>query len=255
MPERSSPRPQHIGNQLVELSSVDSTNKYAAEALRLSNLQHGAVILAHEQTGGRGQRGRSWHAAPGLDLTCSVVLRPATLRVDEQFRISQAAALAVHATVAALVQGGVRVKWPNDVLIDRAKVAGILIQNELAGERIAWTIVGIGLNVNSTDMDPAHQATSLRLAVGHAFDLRKVLSALCAALGEQWDLMEQDPALLARRYREVLWSGGRWTAAELDGNPLMVRPIDVDAAGRLIIEGEDGGVSVHGLDRLRLLRD
>ncbi|MEZ4757060.1 MAG: biotin--[acetyl-CoA-carboxylase] ligase [Flavobacteriales bacterium] len=255
MPERSPPRPQNIGSQVIELPSVDSTNKYAAESLRLSNLQHGAVILAHEQTGGRGQRGRTWHAAPGLDLTCSVVLRPAALRVDEQFRIAQAAALAVHATVAARVPGTVRVKWPNDILIDRAKVAGILIQNELAGEHIAWTIIGIGLNVNSTDMDPSHRATGLRLAAGRAFDLREVLSALCAALGEQWELMEQDPALLARRYRDALWSGGRWTAAELDGNPLMVRPIDVDATGRLIIEGEDGGVLAYGLDRLRLLRE
>jgi len=254
MPERTLLRTRPFTDLLVELPSVESTNKYAAEALSLSDLPHGAVILAHEQTGGRGQRGRTWHSVPGLDLTCSIVLQPALLKVDEQFRIAQAAALAVRDTVAGLVPGVVRVKWPNDILIDRAKVAGILIQNELAGERIAWTIIGIGLNLNSTDMDPGHHATSLRLAGGRPFDRGEVLGSLRANLEGLWQQVENDPAALAQQYREQLWSGGRWSAAELDGSPLMVRPMDVDQLGRLIVEAEDGSVQAYGLDRLRLLR-
>jgi BirA family biotin operon repressor/biotin-[acetyl-CoA-carboxylase] ligase len=244
-----------IGAQWVELPSVDSTNKYAAEALRLSKLRHGAVILAHEQTGGRGQRGRTWRSATGLDLTCSIVLQPTALKADEQFRIAQATALAVHAVVAPLVPGEVRVKWPNDILVDRAKVAGILIQNELAGERIAWTIVGIGLNVNSTDMEAEHRATSLRLSSGRLFPVPDVLQRLCQALEEQWHVLETDPYELGRRYLDRLWSRGRWAAAELDGNALMVRPMDVDGQGRLIVEREDGSVLAYGLDRLRLQRE
>jgi BirA family biotin operon repressor/biotin-[acetyl-CoA-carboxylase] ligase len=244
-----------MGAQQVMLHSVDSTNKYAAEALRLSKLRHGAVILAHEQTSGRGQRGRTWRSAPGLDLTCSIVLQPASLKADEQFRIAQAAALAVLAVVAPQVPGEVRVKWPNDILVDRAKVAGILIQNELAGERIAWTIIGIGINVNSTDMDPEHRATSLRLAAGHALQLNEVLQRLCQAMEGLWHLLETDPHELGRRYLERLWSRGRWAAAELDGNALMVRPMDVDGQGRLIVEQQDGSVLACGLDRLRLQRE
>lgn len=255
MPEHPMPSTRFIGAQWVELPSVDSTNKYAAEALRLSKLRHGAVILAHEQTGGRGQRGRTWHAAPGLDLTCSIVLQPTALKADEQFRIAQAAALAVHAVVAESVAGDVRVKWPNDILVDRAKVAGILIQNELAGERIASTIIGIGLNVNSTDMDPEHRATSLRLATGTVFQLPTIAERLCRALEAHWHLLGTDAQELGRRYLERLWSRGRWAAAELDGNPLMVRPMDVDGHGRIIVELEAGDVVAYGLDRLRLQRE
>jgi BirA family biotin operon repressor/biotin-[acetyl-CoA-carboxylase] ligase len=254
MPDRTLLRARPFIDHVVELLTVDSTNKYAAEALRLSNLPHGAVILAREQTGGRGQRGRTWHSVAGLDLTCSFVLQPTLLRADAQFRVAQAAALAVRSTVAGLVPGPVRVKWPNDILIDRAKVAGILIQNELAGEHIAWCIIGIGLNVNSTDMDPAHHATSLRLAAGQPFDPAAVLGRLRANLETEWHSLECDPAARALRYREQLWSGGRWSTAELDGIPLMVRLMDVDHLGRLIVETEDGGVQAYGLDKLRLLR-
>jgi BirA family biotin operon repressor/biotin-[acetyl-CoA-carboxylase] ligase len=254
MPERTLFRTRPFTDHLVELPSVESTNKYAAETLRVSNLPHGTVILAHEQTAGRGQRGRTWHSGAGLDLTCSFVLQPALLRADEQFRVAQAAALAVRSTVAGLVPGPVRVKWPNDILIDRAKVAGILIQNELVGEHIAWSIIGIGLNVNSTEMDPAHRATSLRLAAGLRFDPAAVLGRLRTDLEQWWNSVEHDPATLALRYREQLWSAGRWSAAELDGIPLMVRLMDVDKRGRLIVETEDGSVHAYALDRLRLLR-
>ena len=114
-----------IGQQLVELDRVESTNKTAAEMLGLSKLRHGAVILAHEQTAGRGQRGRDWYSEAGLDLTFSLVVQPPDLRADHQFVLSKLAALAVHDAVQEVVSGDVRIKWPNDILIERQKVAGI----------------------------------------------------------------------------------------------------------------------------------
>ncbi len=247
-----------IGAQFIELASVDSTNNYAAEHLSLSELQHGAVILAHDQTAGRGQRRRTWTSSNGLDLTYSIVLRPQGLKAADHFRLGKVAALAVHQTVEEALKvtqgvggGQVRIKWPNDILVDRQKIAGILIQNDVVGGQVQSAIVGIGLNVNSSELNHEHHATSLRLEVGQPQDRMALLERLCQVFEHWWDLLASDPAQVDASYVERLWARGRYADFELDGQPFTGRPVDVDADGRLLVEGEAGGVLAYGLDRLR----
>ena len=240
-----------IGEQFVEVASTASTNKLAAELAALSKLQHGAVILAHEQTMGRGQRGNSWSSGPGLDLTFSVHLRPRALLVDRQFALAQAAALAVRDTVAARLAGDVRVKWPNDVLVGERKVSGILIKNEVIGQLVVAVILGIGLNVNSVDLPAGLMATSLALEMGGPQDRMEVLRELLARLQQRWEQVEEGDPALGEAYAAHLWQRGRWAAVVIDGGPALVRPMDVDAHGRLLVEHEDGRLAAYGLDRLR----
>ena len=240
-----------IGQQLVELDRVESTNKTAAEMLGLSKLRHGAVILAHEQTAGRGQRGRDWYSEAGLDLTFSLVVQPPDLRADHQFVLSKLAALAVHDAVQEVVSGDVRIKWPNDILIERQKVAGILIQNELTGDRVQWSIIGIGINVNGRAFEAGFVATSLAIATGGIQDRITVLERFCQTFELLWSAWQEGKLGWEERYTELLWSRGRWADVVLDSNSLMVRPMDVDRQGRLIVELEDGAVASYGLDRLR----
>jgi len=240
-----------IGAQLIELPTAESTNKTAAELLRLSKLRHGAVILAHEQMAGRGQRGRSWTSGPGLDLTFSIVVRPPSLRADAQFVLAKLAALAVHDTVRGLVKGDVRIKWPNDILVDRRKLAGILIQNDLAGDQVSWSIIGIGLNVNTQDFPAELLATSLGLETGQVLDRMVLLRALCAHFERRWAAWEARIPDWEQAYSDLLWARGRWTTVDLDDAFCSVRPVDVDPQGRLIVEHEDGKVAAYGLDRLR----
>jgi BirA family biotin operon repressor/biotin-[acetyl-CoA-carboxylase] ligase len=247
-----------IGATRVVLDSVDSTNKYAADRLSLPELPHGSVILAHEQTEGRGQRGRTWSSAKGLDLTFSIVLRPSHLKASDQFVLAKVAALAVQEVVeevlrvaAGLGGGPVCVKWPNDVLVGHRKVAGILIQNELVGERVAAAIIGIGLNVNSTELQAGPDATSLRLEAGLPQDRMGLLDRLCERFQHWWELCSADRALLDARYADLLWGRGRFVDLERDGRSYTGRPLDVDEAGRLLVEDPDGRVQAYGLDRLR----
>lgn len=242
-----------IGHTLIELASAPSTNKEAAGLLRLSKVQHGAVILAHEQTAGVGQRGRTWSSAPGLDLTFSVVLLPDGLRAAGQFVLAKAVALAVSDVVAAAVPGDVRIKWPNDVLVERLKVAGILIQADVMGDLVRSAIVGIGLNVNSSGFPAELAATSLLQASGRMHDRMAVLDRLCRGLDQRLEQMTTAPAALDTAYLDRLWMRGRWARVELDGEPTLMRPMDVDEAGRLIVEHEDGRVLAYGLDRLRFM--
>ncbi len=247
-----------IGHVFIPLDSVDSTNKYAADLIAQGKAPHGTVIMAHEQTAGRGQRGRTWRSTKGLDLATSVVLRPTGLGADRQFILAQAAALAVHDVVSDVMRtvvdgrdGQVRIKWPNDVLVERRKVAGILIQNELSGSKVATSIVGIGINVNSSELDADLNATSLRMETGLEQDLASLLAHLCQRLEHWLGLMEAQRPELGLRYTALLWSRNRFTDMELDGAPFSARPMDVDPSGRLLVEDPSGQVQAFGLDRLR----
>ncbi len=240
-----------IGHPVIAFDSLESTNKTAAELLNLSKVQHGAVILAHAQTAGEGQRGRSWRSEAGADLTMSVVLEPGRLRAEEQFVLGQVAALAVAEVVRQLVPGDVRIKWPNDVLVGRRKVAGILIKNEVVGEWVQSSVVGIGINANSSGFPEELVATSIQLEAGHAVPLGQLREDVCAALERYWVMREHDTPGLAEAYAGQLWMRGRWADLLLDGRSITARPVDVDLSGRLLVEEEGGGVAAYGLDRLR----
>jgi BirA family transcriptional regulator, biotin operon repressor / biotin---[acetyl-CoA-carboxylase] ligase len=240
-----------IGDHLIELDSVESTNKTAAELIGLSKAVHGTVILAREQTGGRGQRGRVWRTEPGLDLALSLVLLPSKLRAEDQFSLSKMAALAVYDTIRVLVSGEVRIKWPNDVLVERRKMAGILIECDLAGDRVRTAVVGIGLNVNSNAFDEDLAASSLQLETGLNMDLKAVRERLCTALQRRYAQWETGGNSLDADYSQALWAKGRWAEMLLDGTPESLRPMDVDRHGRLLVEHEGGKVAAYGLDRLR----
>lgn len=240
-----------FGSNVLTYDRLESTNKTAADLLSNAKVAHGAVILAREQTDGRGQRGSSWRAAPGQDLTLSIVAEPKALRADAQFVLGKIAALAVYDVVRARVPEHVRIKWPNDVLVERRKIAGILIKNDLVGELVLHSIIGIGLNVNSTDHDEELLATSLVRETGHPCDVPEVMQDLLDRFNHWWAKWEAAPEEGLVSYSDRLWTRGRWADMLLDGAPIKARPMDVDLLGRLIVEREDGLVSAFGTDRLR----
>lgn len=157
---------RQVGFTLAYFDELNSTNDTAR------NLQYdaGAVILAERQLNGRGQRGNSWSSTPGENLTFSLILCPDFLRADRQFYLSKAVALALTDTLESLGLE-TRIKWPNDIYLHGEKVAGILIENDMAGSYLTRSIAGIGLNVNQIEFDPTlPNPTSLALALGHTTD-------------------------------------------------------------------------------------
>jgi BirA family biotin operon repressor/biotin-[acetyl-CoA-carboxylase] ligase len=177
---------------------VGSTNDRARE-LALTGTPHGTVVVAECQTAGRGRQGRAWSAPPGRTLTLSaLVRRPATALEP----LPLAVAVAVCEACEAIAPVTCAIKWPNDVWIDRRKVAGVLIE---ARPLEGWAVVGIGLNVDTTaDELPAElsaTAGSLRIATGEPVDRDAVLDALLARLAE-WIGSLGDPASVAAAFRE-----------------------------------------------------
>lgn len=157
--------------EIVQLDSVGSTSSWLASMG--DEAPHGLAVMAREQTAGRGQRGNSWEAEPGMNITLSLMLRPQGLHPGRQFVISQAVSLAIVDLLDTLVPGRkVSIKWPNDIYIDDRKVCGILIENSITGLSITRCIVGIGLNVNQLRfLSDAPNPVSVAQLTGEAYDV------------------------------------------------------------------------------------
>lgn len=142
---------------------TESTNIHALEAIHAKKAKNGDIFWTDYQTKGKGQRGGFWKANKGENLLFSLVLEP-NLSVEKQFYLSMIAALSVHDLLLHIGIEKVKVKWPNDVLVDGKKIAGILIENSLQGSKINYSIIGIGLNVNQVDFKEVdRKATSIAL--------------------------------------------------------------------------------------------
>jgi BirA family biotin operon repressor/biotin-[acetyl-CoA-carboxylase] ligase len=210
-----------LGRPRLHLRSTTSTND-RARALAAAGAPHGTLVTAAEQTAGRGRQGRRWAAPPGRALLCSVVLH------DPPSLLPLAAAVAVGETCGPQA----RIKWPNDVLLDGGKVAGILAEGR-PQERTAVLGIGINVAVRPEDLPAELRATAATLGL-EPRDVEPALATLLAAL--ERTLALSTPALLeAWRARdallgaEVRWAGGSGRAQGIDG------------AGRLVVHLAGGG--------------
>ena len=225
-----------IGSPHVHYRVTDSTNARARD-LAMSGAPHGTLVTATEQTSGRGRQGRSWSAAPGDALLLSLLVRSVSPLLP------LAAAVAVCEAVEPLQAA---IKWPNDVWVERRKVAGILLEGR---PQEGWAVVGIGLNVNTRAFPPelADSATSLALA-GHDTTVAAARAALVEAL-DRWIEAPDAEVLAAWRERDALrgehvrWGDGEGTAAGLSDS------------GALLVQTEAGDEVELDAGEVHLLRD
>ena len=176
-----------IGQELIELDNVDSTNNYAANLINTSKVSNGTVIMAHSQNSGRGQMGNSWITEPGKNLTISVVLGFPRIKMTEFFSVSKMVSLAVlQACRRAIPNRDFQIKWPNDIYCDNKKIGGLLIENEWSREGL-MSIIGIGLNVNQTFFNDLKQASSLCLLGEQNIDLFDLLNSVAQELEKGWN--------------------------------------------------------------------
>lgn len=142
-----------LGNKLVKLEEVDSTNTYLQKVLTLNpNEIEGVVITTINQYQGKGQRGNEWNTKSGENLTFSILLKP-NLLIQHQFLISKVISLGIVDFLNELGLKKIKIKWPNDIYCGDNKIAGILIENTIRKNNIYNSIVGIGLNVNQLVFD------------------------------------------------------------------------------------------------------
>lgn len=153
------------------LDTVDSTNNYAMARVQAGMASHGMAWFAHEQTAGKGQRGKGWETQPGKNIAMSLVLQPDFLDAKQQFYLSAAIALACFEFFSGYAGEETKIKWPNDLFWRDRKAGGVLIENVFHGKKWKWAIVGIGININQVSFDKAiKNPVSLKQITGKEFD-------------------------------------------------------------------------------------
>lgn len=189
--------------QIERVEESASTNSQLTACTE--TLPHGYVLSARAQTAGRGQRGNSWEAEPGKNLTFSILLRPERIAPAMSFTLSMKVAIAVARTLSRLMDREVSVKWPNDIYVGDGKICGILIENSFCGPLYEKAVVGIGINVNQTVFSSdAPNPVSMAQICGRTFDLDTVLYDVCKAIIDEVDRDEPVDDLVAR-YHGMLW--------------------------------------------------
>ncbi len=227
-----------LGKPLHLLAETPSTNDEAKRAAKAGE-PGGSTWVAESQTSGRGRQGRSWISPRGENLLFSVLLRltcpPARLPP-----LALVAGLAARDAIARATPGrDVRLKWPNDVVVDGKKIAGVLVEATLSGSRVEAVIVGVGINVHTRDFPPeiAARATSVALLASHPPDRGEILADALAALDHDIELAAARGLgfVHARLTRADALRGERVTSDAGEGTAE-----GIDLEGRLLVRSDDG---------------
>jgi len=221
------------GYKLFELLSVDSTNNYAAKLSNEQLMSGYTVIMAYNQTEGRGQRGSLWETEPSKNLTCSVVYNQLNVPVSNQFVISMAVALSIYDTLRWVVKKSVQLKWPNDIYVGANKLGGILIENNLVGNIINKVIIGVGLNVNQKVFSEHIHATSLINELGEEINLIELLDQWMPNLKNRLNQLNFEE--LKKDYLKCLLWKGVTQGYEYKGEQVHAAITDVTNAGFLVL--------------------
>lgn len=248
-----------FGNHIKYFDSVDSTNNVIKRCAE-ENPEHGLLAVAEEQTAGRGRRGHSWTSPSGTGVWMSLELIP-DISPEKASMLTLVAAMAISSAIDEICGLSSKIKWPNDIVINGRKVCGMLTELSAELTRINYVVVGIGINVNTTEFpeEIKETATSLFIESGSKEKINR--AELIACSGKWFEIYYDkfietgDLSLLVDEYNERLVNAGRQVRVIERDNEKIYTAVGIDSEGLLVVKNEDGSietvrsgeVSVRGL--------
>ncbi|MES2130971.1 MAG: biotin--[acetyl-CoA-carboxylase] ligase [Bacteroidota bacterium] len=248
-----------IGKNMLFLPEVESTNTYAMNMLRNVNAIDGTVVYTDNQTHGKGQRGASWNSQIASNITTSIILKPTFLSVDDSFFLSKISALSIYDVLTGVLDNShydIKIKWPNDILVNSKKIAGILIENNYNANSLQYSVIGIGLNVNQTDFGPLEGiATSLKQITGKEYNRKELLEKLCSCL-EKWyfALKSNKTAFITETYLDCIKGMNMRLSFKMpDNSVFQAKIVDVNREGKLCLEMDDLSIQHFEIKELQFI--
>jgi len=223
-----------LGQQIITLDQVGSTNNYTSEFLRQNVMQEGAIVLANHQNEGKGQRGNLWLSNPNENLTFSIYIKPVFIPTSMQFVLNKWVSLSI---VYCLRKEGIAasVKWPNDIYVEDKKIGGILIENSVSSG-INHSIIGIGLNVNQKEFNNLPKASSIINITGKVFDLESLLEKMCVSLEQNYLRIKVNLSALDEEYLSAMYQHEKFAMFRDESGSFLGKITGVSAIGQLEIE-------------------
>ena len=257
-----------VGGKVVVFKSTASTND-AAWQYELNPAHHGLCVLAEEQTKGRGRRGRKWQSAAGESILCSILLIDTPIEAE---LLTLAAAVATAEAIRSFCRLNTAIKWPNDILVNSRKLAGILVEKRTVGGRTCY-VVGVGVNCNqNVEAFNGHTlrtpATSIRIETASPIDRTGLVCALLQAF-EDWlnktteaehksnrpsSIVNRQSNPVIRRWMQLSTLLGRHVTVECDNQTFSGFCRGMDPAEGLIVQLDSGPVRAFSANHTSLIR-
>ena len=239
---------------IIKLDAIDSTNDYLKRLSKESVLENYTIVMANEQTKGKGQMGAKWVSEKGKNLTMSILVKDVPLRNENIFDLNIVVAVSVLNVLKNIQIPNITIKWPNDILSDSKKMAGILIENSLKHNGSFNAIVGIGLNLNQTNFENLPQATSLNCITGQIYDLEEIAIQLKKSLEEKLQILSKSSLMLWDEYHKSLYKLNYPSAFEDKmGNRFMGVIKKVTRDGKLEVLLEDDSITHFEVKEIKML--
>lgn len=236
----------------INLPTVDSTSTFIREMIAEEStggvvsanaLPGMTLVVAEDQTKGRGQVGNSWETEKGKNIIFSLLCHPDFVRASQQFLLSQCMALAIRNALAQHVEG-VKVKWPNDIYVGDKKISGTLIECDLMGKSIENCIIGTGVNINQeVFVSDAPNPTSLKLLTGKECDKEEILADIIQRFTALYDRLSQgEQESIRSEYMQCLYrSDGAYEYEDVRGR-FKAEIAGVEPTGHLLLRFDNGNV-------------
>jgi BirA family biotin operon repressor/biotin-[acetyl-CoA-carboxylase] ligase len=236
---------RRLGSRFHYFREIDSTNSYARR-LAVAGAVEGEIVVAEEQSAGRGRLGRSWFSPPFLNLYFSVLLRP-NLPPTDAAQLTLMAGVALTDAIGTFARAAPVIKWPNDILIDGKKIAGVLTESSCNLDTVEFVVLGIGINVNCTrDLLPQilrDRATSLLMINGDPVSREDLFCGLIHGLDRCYGILEERGfGAIAREWEARFGLRGRLVRVDAGDQMLTGYARGIDRDGALIVERKNGTV-------------
>lgn len=228
-----------VGRQMRFLREVDSTNKRLFQRLQEEKLSEGAALWTLNQTQGKGQPGNTWNSADGAGLAISYYLKPTFLSASEGHLLTEAVALAVCDTLNARLRERVQIKWPNDILVGKRKLCGILIESQLRGNTLGDVVIGIGVNLHKAATTGVNHATSIE-EQGAEVEVGDLIERLSENIEARYFQLKTNRTALESDFHDRLFGRDDFQLYDVKGEMHELRVLGVTSSGQVEMEDKKG---------------
>ena len=244
----------YFGKNRIHCAEVDSTNEELKRLFSTKELENGTLLTADFQTGGKGQMGSSWKSDKGKNLLGTFFLKP-SIPLEEVFVLNMLISLALFETISDHVEGKVEIKWPNDIVVNRKKIAGVLIENKFSNGKLVAAFLGIGLNLNQKSFEKyGRLGTSLIKEVGFSVNQESIISRICFHIQQFYSLYQlKGYETVNFIYHQELYLKGEEHKYKVGKDTRYLTLQSVNKQGDLQLFNQFGKIEEFGLKEIQFL--
>ncbi|HOU97944.1 MAG TPA: biotin--[acetyl-CoA-carboxylase] ligase [Bacteroidales bacterium] len=227
---------------IFKMDKAASSNNEAMLLAKQKEIPEGTIVWVLNQTKGRGQGNKKWHSNPNENLTFSVLLKPSFLPMEKQFVLSKMVAVAV-AKVVSCFCSDTFIKWPNDIYVKNNKIAGILIENSIQGQKMYHSVIGIGININQENFpSDVPNPTSLCVETGQKYRLEPLIRLFQQSILDEYEKLKKNHyQQIESYYDNLLYKKNQTVRIRHKNKEISAFVLKVDTSGfiHLLIENKE----------------